>query len=108
MVIVIAAFIGAAFAEPNTNGAVRGVVDRIDTRVALLHAGATASDVERVMGQATTVSKGLAGDTLSLIYAEEPFRPTVMLTGNHVTAIALDILHVDNTLLPRRARLVKP
>jgi hypothetical protein len=36
----------------------------------------------------------------ALSYAEEPVRAQVTLTSDRVTAIALDLLHIDKTLLP--------
>jgi hypothetical protein len=124
MAIAITAHIGAALAEPQSkNGQQAGfasaaspegvagdVLQRIDLRVSLLHAGAEAADVERVLGRptTTTVVEESPSDKRVLVYAEEPIRTQVLLAGGRVTAIALDLPHIDITLLPAHARMVKP
>jgi hypothetical protein len=76
----------------------------------LLHAGAEAADVERVLGRptTTTVIEESPGDRRVLVYAEEPVRTQVLLTDGRVTSIALDLPHIDTMLLPLHARTVKP
>ena len=120
----IAAHINAVLAEPQSkNGPQAGftsaarpervagdVLQRIELRVSLLHAGAEAADVERVLGRPTTtkVVEESPGDKRMLVYEEEPVRTKVLLTDGRVTAIALDLPHIDITLLPAHARMVKP
>lgn len=122
--IAIAAQVGAALAGPQPEngpqtwlagaatpeGDARGVVKRVDMRVNLLHAGADAAEVERVLGRPTTtaVFSETAGDDRVLVYADEPVRTHVRLTGGRVTEIALDLLPIDTTSLPAHARMVKP
>jgi hypothetical protein len=122
--MAIAAHIGAVLAEPQSkNGPqagfanaarpevdVRDVLQRIDLRVSLLHAGAEAADVERVLGRPTitTVVEDSPSDRRMLIYEDEPVRTQVLITDGRVTAIALDLPHIDITLLPPHARVVKP
>jgi hypothetical protein len=124
MAIAITAHSSAALAEPQSRsdshdglasaarpeGTARDVLQRIDLRVSLLHAGAEAVDVERVLGRptTTTVIEELPSDKRVLVYAEEPIRTQVLLTGGRVTGIALDLPHIDMTLLPAHARMVKP
>ena len=124
MAIAIAAHISAVLAEPQSkNGPQAGfasaaspegvagdVLQRIELRVSLLHAGAEAADVERVLGQptTTTVIEESPGGRQVLVYAEAPVRTQVLLTDGRVTAIALDLPHIDITLLPAHARMVKP
>ena len=71
MAIAIAAHISAVLAEPQSkNGPqagfanaagpevdARDVLQRIDLRVSLLHAGAEAADVERVLGRPTITTR---------------------------------------------------
>jgi hypothetical protein len=88
---------------------VRAVIQRSDMPVSLLHAGATAADVERVLGPpsiAIKLDSSGSGNT-ELIY-DEPLRTQVVLTRGTVTEIALDLAHFDPKPLPRRARVVKP
>jgi hypothetical protein len=122
--IAIAAHISAVLAEPQSkNGPQAGVasaarpegvagdvLQRIELRVSLLHAGAEAADVERVLGRptTTTVIEGSPGGRRVLVYAEAPVRTQVLLSDGRVTAIALDLSHIDITLLPAHARMVKP
>jgi hypothetical protein len=124
LAFAIAAHIGAALGQPQLKnepqsglasaarpeGVAGDVLQRIDLRVSLLHAGAEAADVERVLGRptTTTVIEESAGGRRVLVYAEEPVRTQVLLTDDHVTAIALDLPHIDITLLPAHARMVKP
>jgi hypothetical protein len=91
------------------DGAPLGVGQRIDMPVSLLHAGADAAEVERVLGQPMMNSRldALGADRF-LVYDSEPVRTTVTLASNHVTAIALDLLPIDSASLPARARMVKP
>jgi hypothetical protein len=79
-------------------------------RVSRLHAGADAAEVERVLGRPTTstVLGGLEGNNLAFRYAEEPVETNVTLTGGRVTAVALDLLHIDIASLPAHARMLKP
>jgi|SRR5580704_2697657 len=121
--IAIAALIGVAVAEPPKSDPKAGftraarpevdsrdVLQRIDLRVSLLHAGAEAADVERVLGRptTTTVVEESPGDKRMLVYEEEPVRTQVLLTDGRVTAIVLDFPHIDIKLLPAQARMVKP
>jgi hypothetical protein len=122
--IAIAAHIGAALAGPQPEngpqaglasvakpeGDAWGVIQRIDMRVSMLHAGAEGVEVERVLGRptTTTIFEGSAGDNRALSYAEEPIRTQVTLTDGRVTAIALDLLDIDKTMLPAHARMVMP
>jgi hypothetical protein len=125
LAIVIAAHIGAALAEPQLKndpqaglvnaarlqGVAGDVLQRIELRVSLLHAGAEAADVERMLGRptTTTVIEESPGDRRVLVYAEEPVRTQILLTDGHVTSIALDLPHIiDIALLPAHARMVKP
>jgi hypothetical protein len=124
MAIAIAAHISAVLAEPQSkNGPQAGfasaarpegvagdVLQRIELRVSLLRAGAEAADVERVLGRptTTTVIEDSPGGRRVLVYAEAPVRTQVLLTDGRVTAIALDLPHIDITLLPAPARMVKP
>jgi hypothetical protein len=124
MAIAIAAPISGVLAEPQSkNGPQAGfasaarpesvagdVLQRIELRVSLLHAGAEAVDVERVLGQptTTTVIEESPGGRRVLVYAEAPVRTQVLLTDSRVTAIALDLPHIDIMLLPAPARMVKP
>jgi hypothetical protein len=91
-------------------GTVRAVVQRADMRVALLHAGEEAAEVERMLGRptTTTILDEPAGDKRLLVYANEPVRAQVTLAGGRVTAIALEPVHIDIALLPAHARMVKP
>jgi hypothetical protein len=76
----------------------------------LLHVGAEASNVERVLGRptTTTVIEELPGDRRVLVYAEERVWTQVLLTDGNVTAIALDLPYIDIPLLPAHGRTVKP
>jgi hypothetical protein len=91
------------------DGAVPSVGQRVEMPVSLLHAGADAAEVERVLGRPTMSSPldALGADGF-LIYDSEPVRTEVTLTSGHVTAIALDLLPIDSASLPARARMVKP
>jgi hypothetical protein len=86
------------------------LVERIDMRVSQLHAGADAAEVERVLGRPTTSTLlgGSEGTNLALRYAGEPVQTHVTLTGGRVTAIALDLLHIEIASLPAHARMLKP
>jgi hypothetical protein len=98
----------ASAARPE--GVAGDVLQRIELRVSLLRAGAEAADVERVLGRptTTTVIEDSPGGRRVLVYAEAPVRTQVLLTDGRVTAIALDLPHIDITLLPAPARMVKP
>jgi hypothetical protein len=75
----------------------------------VLHAGATAADVERVLGPpsvAIELDSSKSGNT-ELIY-DEPLRTQVVFTRGAVTEITLDLAHFDPKPLPGRARVVKP
>jgi hypothetical protein len=122
--IAIAACLAGAHAGPQLNNSEapetanlpelenggRGLAERIYMRVSRLHAGADAAEVERVLGRPTT--SALLGESegtnLALRYAEEPVQTHVTLTGGRVTAIALDLLHIDIASLPATARMLKP
>jgi len=118
-IVAMAVLTGAAFAGPQPEngrqpglasvtkmeGDARGVVHRMDMPAGQLHAGAGAAEVERVLSRP---SEGLAGDNLTLVYADEPVRTSVTMSGGRVTAIALDLLYIDTAVLPAHARMVKP
>jgi hypothetical protein len=84
-------------------------IRRVDLPVRLLHAGSTAADVERVLGQpSVTADLGEPGSgDAALLYAEEPVRTRVVLKAGRVAAIALDIVFIDPASLPSRARVIK-
>jgi hypothetical protein len=120
LTIAMAACIAGALAGPqlnNSQGSVpklenggRGLVERINMRVSRLHAGTDAAEVERVLGRPTTstVLGGPEGNNLGFRYAEEPVQTNVTLTSGRVTAVALDLLHIDIALLPAHAQMLKP
>jgi outer membrane protein assembly factor BamE (lipoprotein component of BamABCDE complex) len=83
---------------------------RIEMRVSELHTGMDAAEVARVLGRPTVTTDldGSTGDDRALLYLEEPVITRVTLTGGRVTAIVLDLIDIDNGLLPTRARMVKP
>jgi hypothetical protein len=88
---------------------VRAVIQRSDLHVSVLHAGAAAADVERVLGPpsvAIELDSSKSGNT-ELIY-DEPLRTRVVLTRGIVTEITLDLAHFDPKPLPGRARVLKP
>jgi hypothetical protein len=90
-------------------GVLPGVGQRMDMPVSLLHAGADAAEVERVLGRPTMSSPTDAfGADRVLVYESEVGRTEVTLAANHVTAIALDLLPINSASLPTRARIVKP
>ena len=99
------------FALENTetrDGAMAGVGQRVAMRVSLLHAGADAAEVERVLGRPTsTTLLDALGTDRSLVYADETVRTEVTLIANRVTAVALDLLPIGSQSLPMRARMVK-
>jgi hypothetical protein len=78
-------------------------------RASLLHAGSTGAEVERVLGKPTVAAElGAPGSgDMALVYASEPVRTRVVLTGSKVTSIALDVVYIDPMHLPMRARLIK-
>jgi hypothetical protein len=87
----------------------RSAVHRIDMRVSLLHAGDEAAKVELVLGRPTaTAILEQEDENRLLVYADEPVRAKVRLTGGHVSAAILELVHIDTRLLPARARTVKP
>jgi hypothetical protein len=95
---------------PELENGGRGLVERIDMRVSRLHAGADTAEVERVLGRPTTSTflGGSDDNNLAFRYAEEPVQTNVTLTGGRVTAIALDLLHIDMASLSTHARMLKP
>lgn len=122
IIVAAATLIGAAFAgleadngpqsgladklKPDSDA--RGVVHRINMRVTQLHAGADAAEVERVLSRPTAIFEGLGTNNLVLDYEDEPIPASVTLAAGHVTAIALDLFHINTGLLPAHARMVKP
>jgi outer membrane protein assembly factor BamE (lipoprotein component of BamABCDE complex) len=120
LTIAMAACVAGAFAGPqlnNSQGSVpkfanggRELVERISMRVSRLYAGADAAEVERVLGRPTTstVLGGPEVNNLAFRYTEEPVETNVALTGGRVTAVALDLLHIDIASLPASARMLKP
>jgi hypothetical protein len=122
--IAIAACSTSAFAEPSskTDPSVRpavvgeleraanGVtVERTETRVSELQAGADAAEVERVLGPPTTTTSrhgtnGETGDYHVLVYDDEPLRPRITIESGHVTAIELELTGISVASLPAHAR----
>jgi hypothetical protein len=85
------------------------VVQRSELRVGVLQAGTSAAEVERALGRPTVVIVLDSPETSNreLIYAEEPLRTRVVLTGGRVTEVTLDLGYFDPVPLPPRARVVK-
>ena len=84
-------------------------IRRVAPPVCLLHAGSTAADVERVLGQpsVTTDLGGPESGDATLLYADELVRTRVVLKAGRVAAIALDVVYIDPGPLPSRARVIK-
>jgi hypothetical protein len=84
-------------------------ISHIGLPVSLLHAGSTAAEVERALGRPTVVADlgGPESGDAALVYTNEPVRTRVVLSAGKVTAIALDVVYVDPTSLPARARAIK-
>lgn len=87
-----------------------GPVQRIDLRASLLHAGSTGVEVQQILGKpsAATLLGSSESRDAALVYGSDPVRTRVVLTSDRVTAIALDLVYVDPTPLPTRARAIKP
>ena len=87
----------------------RSAVHRTDMRVSLLHAGDEAAKAEFVLGRpSATAILQQENDNRLLVYTDEPVRTKVRLTGGHVSAVILELVHIDTRSLPARARTVKP
>lgn len=81
----------------------------VDLPAARLHAGSTAADVERIMGEpsAATELGGLSNGDTTLVYSDEPVQTRITLRAGRVSAIALDVAYVEPLRLPVRAHVIK-
>jgi len=81
-----------------------------ETCVSGLWVGSEAAEVERVLGQptASSVIDEPEGDNRALLYANEPIPTRVTITNGRVSAIALELVSINEAALPPRARVVIP
>jgi hypothetical protein len=85
------------------------VVRQVDLPVSRIHAGSAAAEVQRILGRptvATDLGAPESGDA-ALVYANEPVRARVVLSAGKVSSIALDVVYIDPSPLPMRARMIK-